>query len=326
MSDDNAIWSDDAWSLQHAIKLTFLISPFHCHCSQFEEKFEEINGVDVASKFPPSPEVNKVNKDQSTVVPEDKGKEIEVQRQDGEGPSSDLNNNHDFVSGIMKIVPSDVAVSITSVCGIFVFCICKLLGKSVSYVQSTKIWRVLAFKIYKLLHVFCCEGSSVVSDLRKKTLELIWNCDIFLQSDADYWLLSDADVSITDMWRTERILSRHLSLHFIHYSYTYTHTNTSKEKGFGSSIIFFCNFLDIFTAGVEWNELEALQEEYCMAREQSTTPNHASNIGEVPSASNPTVGWSLKRIYFEPEEKVVFFLQLRTYDIHPDLRGWIEGC
>lgn len=142
--------------------------------SQFEEKFEEINGVDVASKFPPSPEVNKVNKDPSTVVPEDKGKEIEVQRQDGEGPSSDLNNNHDFVSGIMKIVPSDVA------------------------------------------------------------------------SDADYWLLSDADVSITDMWRTE--------------------------------------------PGVEWNELEALQEEYCMAREQSTTPNHASNIGEVPSASNPTVG------------------------------------
>lgn len=142
--------------------------------SQFEEKFEEIHGVDVASKFPPSPEVNKVNKDPSTVVPEDKGKEIEVQRQDGEGPSTDLTNNHDFVSGIMKIVPSDVA------------------------------------------------------------------------TDADYWLLSDADVSITDMWRTE--------------------------------------------PGVEWNELEALQEEYCMAREQTTTPNHASNIGEVPSTSNTTVG------------------------------------
>jgi hypothetical protein len=69
------------------------------------------------------------------VVPEDKGKEIEVQRQDGEGPSTDLTNNHDFVSGIMKIVPSDVAVSITSVRGIFVFCICNLLGKSVSYVH-----------------------------------------------------------------------------------------------------------------------------------------------------------------------------------------------
>ncbi|XP_012572831.1 transcription factor E2FB isoform X2 [Cicer arietinum] len=96
--------------------------------SQFEEKFEEINGVDVAPKFPSSPEVDK---QQSTLVPEDKGKEVEVQGQDGEGPSSDFTNSHDFVSGIMKIVPSDVA------------------------------------------------------------------------SDADYWLLSDADVSITDMWRTE---------------------------------------------------------------------------------------------------------------------------
>mgnify|MGYP001797052000 CR=1 FL=1 len=29
----------------------------------------------------------------------------------------------------------------------------------------------------------------------------------FVQSDADYWLLSDADFSITDMWRTDGILS-----------------------------------------------------------------------------------------------------------------------
>lgn len=29
----------------------------------------------------------------------------------------------------------------------------------------------------------------------------------YLQSDADYWLLSDAaDISMTDMWSTERIL------------------------------------------------------------------------------------------------------------------------
>ncbi|WJX50006.1 hypothetical protein P8452_36371 [Trifolium repens] len=140
--------------------------------SQFEEKFEEINGVDVAPKIPSSLEVNMHLS--TTVVPEDKGKEIEVQAQDGEGPSSDPTNSHDFVSGIMKIVPSDVA------------------------------------------------------------------------SDADYWLLSDADVSITDMWRTE--------------------------------------------PGVEWNELDALQEDFCMAREHPTTPNHASNIGEASSASNPTVG------------------------------------
>jgi hypothetical protein len=83
------------------------------HSSQFEEKFEEINGVDVAPKIPSSLEVNMHLS--TTVVPEDKGKEIEVQAQDGEGPSSDPTNTHDFVSGIMKIVPSDVAVSITSV-------------------------------------------------------------------------------------------------------------------------------------------------------------------------------------------------------------------
>lgn len=29
---------------------------------------------------------------------------------------------------------------------------------------------------------------------------------ILLQNDADYWLLSDAEVSITDMWRTDCIL------------------------------------------------------------------------------------------------------------------------
>ncbi|XP_058729689.1 transcription factor E2FB [Vicia villosa] len=141
--------------------------------SQFEEKFEEINGVEVAPKIPSNPEVSQ---HPSPVVPEDKdkGKEIEVQRQDGEGPSSDLTNNHDFVSGIMKIVPSDVA------------------------------------------------------------------------SDADYWLLSDADVSITDMWRTE--------------------------------------------PGVEWNELNALQEDYCMARVDNTTPNHPPNTGDESSAANPTVG------------------------------------
>jgi hypothetical protein len=29
---------------------------------------------------------------------------------------------------------------------------------------------------------------------------------LFLQSDADYWLLTDDDVSITDLWRRARIL------------------------------------------------------------------------------------------------------------------------
>ncbi|CAL0329015.1 unnamed protein product [Lupinus luteus] len=95
--------------------------------SQFEEKFEEVN-VDIAPKFPSTPEFNK---QQSTVAAQDRGKGIEVQGHDGHDPSSDPTTAQDFVSGIMRIVPSDV------------------------------------------------------------------------DSDADYWLLSDADVSITDMWRTE---------------------------------------------------------------------------------------------------------------------------
>ncbi|KAL1323439.1 transcription factor E2FB isoform X3 [Arachis ipaensis] len=96
--------------------------------SQFEGKFEEINGADVAPKFQPTPEFKN---HQPTVVVEDNGKDIAVQGQDGQIPSSDFTSTQDFVSGIVKIVPSDV------------------------------------------------------------------------DSDADYWLLSDADVSITDMWRTE---------------------------------------------------------------------------------------------------------------------------
>lgn len=109
-----------------------------------------------------------------------------------------------------------------------------------------------------------------------------------------------------------------------------------------------CNFLNIFTAGVEWNELNALQEDYCMAHEDNTTPNHPlniaredntspshpSNIGEVSSAANPTVDWSLESVNCESKEKMVFFLRLRTYDVQPSPllyplqhspRGWIEG-
>nr|XP_029144290.1 transcription factor E2FB isoform X3 [Arachis hypogaea] len=96
--------------------------------SQFEEKFE-INGVNVAPNIPSRPDFNK---HQSTVVSNDRGKDLEMGIQDVYRPS-DLSNSHDFAGGITKIVPSD------------------------------------------------------------------------FESDADYWLLSDADVSITDMWRTEHL-------------------------------------------------------------------------------------------------------------------------
>lgn len=52
------------------------------------------------------------------MVPEDRGKGVDVQGPDV-GPSSEFTTSQDFVSGIMKIVPSDVAVSISSFCDTF---------------------------------------------------------------------------------------------------------------------------------------------------------------------------------------------------------------
>lgn len=51
--------------------------------------------------------------------------------------------------------------------------------------------------------------------------EIVLSIYVFLfpmQSDTDYWLLSDGDVSITDMWRTERILFSFFSfLYCLHF-------------------------------------------------------------------------------------------------------------
>ncbi|XP_040973685.1 transcription factor E2FB isoform X2 [Gossypium hirsutum] len=98
--------------------------------SQFEEKFEEIQGGDPPPNFPSTSGLNE-NSATAMVTEESSGKEIEMQGHDANRMCSDLSASQDFVSGIMKIVPSEV------------------------------------------------------------------------DSDADYWLLSDPGVSITDMWRTE---------------------------------------------------------------------------------------------------------------------------
>ncbi|GLT48670.1 hypothetical protein SLA2020_222800 [Shorea laevis] len=100
--------------------------------SQFEEKFEEIQGSEQPQNFPST---SGVNETQATMVTDDnRGKEIEMQGQDAHQMYSEPNAAQDFVSGIMKIVPDD------------------------------------------------------------------------FDSDADYWLLSDSGVSITDMWRTEPVV------------------------------------------------------------------------------------------------------------------------
>ncbi|XP_054812612.1 transcription factor E2FB-like isoform X2 [Prosopis cineraria] len=139
--------------------------------SQFEEKFEEINGVDAPPNLPSSPEFNR---HQATEIPEERSKDKEIQEQNDARASSDLSASQDFVSGIMKIVPSDVDI------------------------------------------------------------------------DADYWLLSNADVSITDMWRTE--------------------------------------------SGIEWNELDALNEDYCIPQESIARPETPPNTSQVPSTANPKGG------------------------------------
>jgi len=79
--------------------------------SQFEEKFEEINGVEVAPNVPSSSGFDE-NPATTMVTEESKGKETEMQGQDAQRMCSDLNASQDFVSGIMKIVPSDVDVSL----------------------------------------------------------------------------------------------------------------------------------------------------------------------------------------------------------------------
>ncbi|XP_074294957.1 transcription factor E2FB-like [Silene latifolia] len=98
--------------------------------SQYEEKFEEINGAPEPAQslssssayYESSPVPVKNDEDRYTVT--------EMQGQKDHWPCSDSNSQEDFVGRIMKIVPE-------------------------------------------------------------------------VDTDADYWLLSDADVSITDMWRTD---------------------------------------------------------------------------------------------------------------------------
>ncbi|KAF8395448.1 hypothetical protein HHK36_019394 [Tetracentron sinense] len=100
--------------------------------SQFEEKFEELNGVEAPLSFPLASGSGSNENPAAIMVTEgSRGKEVQLQGQDDQRMCSDLNASQDFVGGIMKIVPSDI------------------------------------------------------------------------DSDADYWLLSDAGVSITDMWKTE---------------------------------------------------------------------------------------------------------------------------
>lgn len=100
--------------------------------SQFEEKFEEINGAEPPASLPLASSSGSNEQQVTEMVPaECSGKELEPQALLSSQTYSDLNVSQEFAGGMMKIVPSDA------------------------------------------------------------------------DNDADYWLLSDAGVSITDMWRTD---------------------------------------------------------------------------------------------------------------------------
>lgn len=79
--------------------------------SKFEEKFEEVNGVQVPTNIPSSSGVNE-NPATTTTV-ENRAEDIEAQGQYDDGICVDPNAAQDSVSGMMKIVPSDVDVSLS---------------------------------------------------------------------------------------------------------------------------------------------------------------------------------------------------------------------
>lgn len=215
-----------------------------CNSSQFVEKFEEIRGVDVAPTLPSSPEFNK---HQPIVVSEDIGSDQEMQVQDVNGTRSDLPTSQDFASGIMKIVPSDFDVSMTTVFEISVLWICESPETRIQIIVNYEVEGVLLQEISK-----CCrnvifrnytrnspcvfqymhEVFSIVSNYSSESKFLVAQPNFlspFLQSDTDYWLSSNADVSITDMWKTERILSLNIfNLHYILFT-THTHTHLKGE-------------------------------------------------------------------------------------------------
>lgn len=87
-----------------------LMPLFFCHSSQFEEKFEEIHGAEATPNLPSNSGLVE-NPALTMITQESGGKEIEMQGQDAHRECTNLNASQDFVSGIMKIVPSEIDVS-----------------------------------------------------------------------------------------------------------------------------------------------------------------------------------------------------------------------
>lgn len=83
----------------------------HPDSSKFEEKFEEVNGVQVPTNFPSSSGINE--NPETSITVENRAEDIEAQPQFDDGIGVDPNATQDSMSGMMKIVPSDVDVSLS---------------------------------------------------------------------------------------------------------------------------------------------------------------------------------------------------------------------
>lgn len=80
--------------------------------SQFEEKFEEMNGVVPPASFPlASSSGSNEHPATEMVTMDNTRKEVEPQAQHDHQMCSDVNASQEFGGGMMKIVPSDVDVS-----------------------------------------------------------------------------------------------------------------------------------------------------------------------------------------------------------------------
>ncbi|KAJ8552027.1 hypothetical protein K7X08_028470 [Anisodus acutangulus] len=123
--------------------------------SQFEEKFEEVNAVEV---LPSVPSTSGLNENATATLATEENREVDIvtEEKENERAWSDVGTSQDFVTGIMKIVPD-------------------------------------------------------------------------VDNEADYWLLSDADVSITDMWRTESAIDWN-SLDVIQEDYSIANVSTPRAQ------------------------------------------------------------------------------------------------
>ncbi|CAA3025091.1 transcription factor E2FA [Olea europaea subsp. europaea] len=90
-----------------------------------------------------------------------------------------------------------------------------------------------------------------------------------IDNDADYWLLSETDVSITDMWKTDCILLRMLII--------------VSTQFFPLS----ANSLTSIVAGVGWNEIDMLDDEFGMASiVTSRLQTPPSGVADMPNVIN----------------------------------------